>query len=225
MIRLTQLFRLFHPAPSLATAGVALLFLPLIAGGSPPLGETILLALSLSLQQFAISAHNDWADRDVDAVAEPARPIPAGLISPRAVLVLATVLAVGSLLFALPLGLDEGALVALFLVCGLAYNTRLKRTPLSWLPFSLAFPLIPLFAAAALDTWPAWWPPAALAAQPLIVAIHLADSIPDIETDLRAGAGGLASRLGVRTATRVRNAGVVLSALGLLGVVALSVRS
>ena len=216
------MIRLFHLVPSLATVAVALLFLPIVAGGAPPLGATVLLALSLALQQFAISAHNDWCDRDVDAIAKPSRPIPAGRISPRAVLLLAASLAAGSLLLAAPLGADEVALVALFLLCGFAYNARLKRTPLSWLPFSLAFPLIPLFAAAALDSWPAWWPAAALAAQPLIVAIHLADSIPDVETDLRAGAGGLATRLGVRLATRLRNAGLLLSVLALTAVALLS---
>jgi 4-hydroxybenzoate polyprenyltransferase len=214
----TQLVPLLHPVPSLATVAVALLFLPLVAGGVPPLRQTVLLALSLALQQFAISAHNDWCDRDLDAVAKPSRPIPSGRIAGHAVLALAAALSVGSLLLAAQLGSDEVALVALFLVSGLVYNARLKRTTFSWLPFSLAFPLIPLFAAAALDTWPTWWPAAALAAQPLIVAIHLADSIPDIETDLRAGAGGLATRLGARLATRLRNAGVALSALALAGV-------
>ena len=218
------MIRLFHLVPSLATVAVALLFLPFIAGGLPPLHVTALLALSLTLQQFAISAHNDWCDRDVDAIAKPSRPLPAGRISPRSVLALAAALAIGSLLLAVPLGADEVALIALFLLCGFAYNVRLKRTPLSWLPFSIAFPLIPLFAAAALDVWPAWWPAAALASQPLIVAIHLADSIPDVETDLRAGAGGLAARLGTRLATRLRNAGLLLSTLA-LAAVALSSRS
>ena len=212
------MIRLFHLVPSLATVAVALLFLPVIAGGLPPLHVAALLAVSLTLQQFAISAHNDWCDRDVDAIAKPSRPIPAGRISSRAALALAAALGAASLLLAVPLGADQVALVGGFLLCGLAYNARLKRTPFSWLPFSLAFPLIPLFAAAALDLWPAWWPAAALAAQPLIVAIHLADSIPDVETDLRAGAGGLATRLGLRLATRLRNAGFLLSALALAAV-------
>ena len=215
------MIQLFHPVPSLATVAVALLFLPLLAGGLPPLRETLLLALSLTLQQFAISAHNDWCDRDVDAVAKPARPIPAGQVSPRVALLIALALAAGSLALAAPLGNDEVALVGLFLACGLVYNAWLKRTALSWLPFSLAFPLVPLFSAAALDVWPAWWPAAAVAAQPLIVAIHLADSIPDVETDSRMGLRGLAVRLGAQRATRTRNAGFVVSALG-LGLVALA---
>ena len=221
---MSHLWKLVHPLPSLLTVAVSLLFLALIAGGAPPPLETVLLAISLSLQQFAISAHNDWADRDLDGIAKPHRPIPAGRLSPRAVVVIAAALTAGALLFAVPLGVDEVTLVGVFLACGLIYNARLKRTMFSWLPFSLAFPLIPLFGAAAVDVWPVWWPAAAVAAQPLIVAIHLADSIPDLEGDARAGAGGLASRLGAERATRLRNAGIALSALG-LGAVALSARS
>jgi 4-hydroxybenzoate polyprenyltransferase len=172
------------------------------------------------LQQFAISAHNDWCDRDLDALAKPSRPIPAGRVAPRTVFLVALALAAASLVVAAPLGLDEVVLVGFSLACGLAYNAWLKRTSFSWLPFSLAFPLIPLFAAAAVDRWPAWWPAAALAAQPLIVAIHLTDSIPDIDADTRAGARGLASRLGPRRAVQVRNAAGAVSVVA-LGLVAL----
>ena len=209
------MIQLFHPVPSLATVAVALLFLPLVAGGLPPLREGALLAICLTLQQFAISAHNDWCDRDLDAIAKPSRPIPAGQIAPGVVVRCALILAAVSLALAAPLGWDEVVLVALALVSGFAYNARLKRTAFSWLPFSIAFPLIPLFAAAAIDVWPTWWPAVAIAAQPLIVAIHLADSIPDIKADSTAGARGLASRLGPRRALRLRNAGLLVSGVAL----------
>ncbi|MGI8424852.1 MAG: UbiA family prenyltransferase [Chloroflexota bacterium] len=209
---------LFHPLPSLATVAASLAFTPLLARGLPPPTPVALLALTLAFHQFSISAHNDWCDRALDATAKPRRAIPSGAISAPAALALALALAVSSLLLALPLGLDEVALVALALACGALYNLRVKRTPVSWLPFSIAFPLIPLFAAAALDVWPPWWPAVALAAQPLIVAIHLSDSIPDIETDSRSGARGLASVLGLRLARRLRTAGFVVSALAVAAI-------
>lgn len=70
---------------------------------------------------------NDWCDRDIDARERPSRPLPAGLVSPRAVLIVACVLAV----FAIGLALTATAAAAVFAVVLLAlivaYNTVARR--------------------------------------------------------------------------------------------------
>jgi 4-hydroxybenzoate polyprenyltransferase len=82
------------------------------------------------------------------------------------------------------------------------YNLRLSRTVWSWLPYAVAFGAAPLFLSLGLDGQlpPAWMVVAfALAA----VSAHLANALPDLETDQAAGLGGLAVRLGTRQAKRL----------------------
>ena len=202
MRRLAALADVLHPGPSLATVAAALLCLAALTGGRPPRDATLELAAALALQQFAISAHNDYVDRTLDATAKPWRALPAGVLRPRTTLLLAAAFGLGALVIATPLGFDEVVLVALGLSAGLAYNARLKRTPLSWLPFAVAFPLIPLFGMAALDRWPSYWSLTYVVVSPAAVAIHLWDSLPDVELDRRHGVRGLAATLGPNRARR-----------------------
>lgn len=209
---MTALLDLVHPGPSLATVAAALLCTVALSRGFPPPTPFVLLTATLALQQFAISLHNDYADGDLDAASKPMRAIPSRVVQPRTVLTLAALCSFGSLAAAAPLGADELILVALGLAAGFLYNARLKRTALSWLPFALAFPLIPLFGMAALDRWPAYWPFTYAVVPPLAVAIHLWDSLPDLEADRRAGAAGLAVRLGSRRSRRLAAVLAVTSA-------------
>ena len=215
---LRPLVALLHPLPSAATVLAALaLALPFRARRGAPAhhrGRRLaLLGAMVTAQQLAISLHNDWCDRDVDRVAKPWRAIPAGRAAPDAVRAVAWALAALSLLAAAPAG---GRLVLLDAVgtgAGFLYNARLKRTPLSWLPFAVAFPLLPLFGAAALDAWPRRWWALFAAGAPAVVAVHLSDAIPDVDADARLGAGGLAVSLGAVRARRVCLAALATSAL------------
>ena len=81
------------------------------------------------------------------------------------------------------------------------YDAGLKRTALSWLPFAVAFPTLPLWAWAGASPGGAippqlWWSVPVVAV--MVVGIHLADTIPDLQTDAEAGVRGLAHRLGLR---------------------------
>src|SRR5438876_791368 len=67
---------LAHPGPSAATVAVALLLMALLARGHPPGDKLALVAAMLLCQQVAISLHNDWCDRALDAMAKPWRAIP-----------------------------------------------------------------------------------------------------------------------------------------------------
>jgi 4-hydroxybenzoate polyprenyltransferase len=203
-------------ATVLAALGFALLFRPRKAP-TDRRRRFLLLGAMVGAQQVAISLHNDWSDRDLDRAAKPWRALPRGLLPAGAVRAAAWALAALSLVIAAPAGWRLVLLDAVGTGAGFLYNARLKRTPWSWLPFALAFPLLPLFGAAALDAWPRRWWSLFLVGAPAVLAVHLSDAIPDLEDDARAGAGGLARRLGRRRATRV-----CLGALGgsaLLGLV------
>jgi 4-hydroxybenzoate polyprenyltransferase len=164
-------------------------------------------------QQVAISLHNDWSDRDLDGATKPWRAVPSGLVPAGAVRAGAWALAALSIAFAAPAGRRLVVLDAIGTGAGFFYNARLKRTPWSWLPFAVAFPLLPLFGAAALDAWPRRWWTLFLVGAPAVLAVHLSDAIPDLEGDSRAGAGGLARRLGRRRATRLCHAALGIAAL------------
>jgi 4-hydroxybenzoate polyprenyltransferase len=200
-------WRLLHPLPSLLTVGASAAFAFLAAGGVPHLLYLLLLVAVETCRQFSISAYNDYFDRDVDRDRAD-KPVASGAISPRtawlvgagfAVACMALSLLVGNGLFVL--------LTAVGLGGGLLYDAGLKQTALSWLPFAIAFPTLPLWAYVAVHPSAAdiperllWvWPVGAV----LVVGIHLADTIPDLGTDAEAGVQGLAHRLGMRRSLAV----------------------
>jgi 4-hydroxybenzoate polyprenyltransferase len=174
-----------------------------LAPGTPAWGRFALLLLAMLGGQLAIGALNEFVDRAADAIDQPGKPIPRGAVTPRGALTLtagglALMLAAGA-----PLGPWPFAVLLLGTGCGLAYDLWLKRTPLSWLPYLVALPLVPLWAWLTLDGFEPrllWlYPLGAL----LVVAIHLAQSLPDIEGDRRQGTRGLAVALGRRWTERV----------------------
>ncbi|MDQ5840074.1 MAG: UbiA family prenyltransferase [Chloroflexota bacterium] len=88
--------------------------------------------------------------------------------------------------------------------------TGLKATALSWLPYAIAFGMLPAVAtlSASPSRWPAAW---ALTAGALLgVAAHLANVLPDLRQDVATGVRGLPHRLGTRT-TAVTTAAILLA--------------
>jgi 4-hydroxybenzoate polyprenyltransferase len=201
--RAGALFALLHPGPVAATVVAGAAFAAVAAGGAPPADRLGLFVGSVLLTQIAISVYNDYCDRDLDAIAKPERAIPSGALAPADALRLAAAALVGGLLLSLPLGPLPFALGAIGTGAGLVYSGRLKRTAWSWLPFALGFPTLALWGYAAVDRWDTrLWTGYALGL-PLVLAIHLADTLPDLADDSGAGLRGLAHRLGpsaVRTA-------------------------
>jgi 4-hydroxybenzoate polyprenyltransferase len=90
----------------------------------------------------------------------------------------------------------------------------LKRTPVSWLPYLIALPLVPIWAWLVMDAFQPrllWlYPLGAL----MIVAIHLAQVLPDIDGDRRRGERGLGVFLGERLAGVVLWCAAFASPLG-----------
>jgi 4-hydroxybenzoate polyprenyltransferase len=92
---------------------------------------------------------------------------------------------------------------------GIAYDVYFKRTRLSWLPYAIAFPLLPIWVFASVDRWSGllWWVLPFGAA--LGFSLHLANQAPDVEDDRRAGIVSAGQVLG---AGRSRSLAVVVFA-------------
>lgn len=187
---------LLHPLPVALTVLAAGGFAIIAAHGRPPWTRLALLLLSVLLTQFAISIHNDYCDRDLDTRAKPWRVIPRGLVAPATALRWSLLLAVLGLLTVVPLGMTVVALAFAGTAAGFVYNTALKRGLWSWLPFWLGFPTLVLWSFAALGRLEARLWSVYLIGLPLVLSIHLADSLPDLEADTALGVHGLAHRLG-----------------------------
>ena len=188
---------LLHPIPSLLTTVAALGFAWIFGIGVRDPRFWSIGAITL-LVQFSISALNEWADADLDRRAGRQRPIPLGLVSRGAALTVAVVSAVGAFLLCVlsnpgPLAL---LLVGLGTACGWAYDLWLKATPLSFVPFAVAFPLMPFWIGALAGRPLPSLVVLFLGGGPLATAIHLADAIPDRDRDQESGLRTLAVALG-----------------------------
>ncbi|TMF28345.1 MAG: ubiquinone biosynthesis protein UbiA, partial [Chloroflexi bacterium] len=137
---------LLHPIPSLLTTLAALGFAWIFGIGTRDRRFWWIAAIML-LVQFSISALNEWADADLDRQAGRRRPIPLGLVPRGAALGVAVVCAVGAFLLCVLADLGPFALllVGIGTACGWAYDLWLKATPLSFVPFATAFPLMPFW--------------------------------------------------------------------------------
>jgi 4-hydroxybenzoate polyprenyltransferase len=189
--------QLLHFGPSVLTTAAFAIYILILAHGLPAPGPLALLLAAQLAAQFTISLANDYFDAPTDAVAQPTKPIPAGVIRRERVGWLTVLGAGATLALAVPLGALVLLFTALGLGAGLIYDAGLKRTPFSPLPFMLGFGVLPLWAAAGIGA-PLTGPPLACAALTaiLVVALHLADTLPDLESDAAAGVRGLAHRLG-----------------------------
>lgn len=187
--------RLLHPFPSFLVAGLTLALVR-VADADAGLGLYVQLGLGMLLYQFSIGIANDVVDSADDAVAKPWKALPRGVVSRRGAVIAAAGCAGGGL--AVTAGLETGVwLIGLAgWSCGMAYDIHFKRTRLSWLPYSLAFPLVPVWVYLAADEWRPllFWvfPLGAL----LGLALHLANQAPDIAADRQAGIRGTAQSLG-----------------------------
>jgi 4-hydroxybenzoate polyprenyltransferase len=199
--------RVVHPFPSLVNAALVAALAALARGraGDDP-GTVALVAGGLALGmlglQFGIGAMNDVLDWRRDAIAKPAKPIPRGLVKRRTATVVAVVAGGGGLLLAAAYGPPVLLMAAAMLGAGLVYDAWLKPTPFAWLCFSVAFPILPVYAwYGATGVLPPHWqvllPIAALAGP----GLQLANGLVDLEADQVAGLATLSVRLGRRRAT------------------------
>ncbi|MEU0032309.1 SCO3242 family prenyltransferase [Streptomyces sp. NPDC006335] len=125
LLRLPALFTV----PGDALAGAA-------AASARPTPRTLLaIASSLCLYEAGM-ALNDWADRDVDAVERPHRPLPSGRVHPTAALGAACALTGAGLTLAACAGRPALTVAVPLAATVWAYDLALKNTPAG--PFAMA---------------------------------------------------------------------------------------
>ena len=206
--------RACHPAP---TAAVTVIVSALAAKVGWSGWALVGLAFAVLLGQLSIGWSNDAVDAEDDASAVRLhKPTVASGLDRRALLVTAGVTAtVACGLSWAVAGWLGGTCHVIGIVMGWLYNVRLSRTAWAWLPYAVAFGLLPSFVTVGLDgTWPPVWLTVAFAV--IGVSAHLANSLRDLDIDDALGLDGTAHRLGGR---RTRLLAAVLLGIGALVVV------
>lgn len=202
-----------HPAPSFA---VSALITALAAASGRDVSGVCLVALTVLTGQLSVGWCNDRVDVARDRAAQRRdKPLVAGAIRTRTVAAAAGC----ALALCVPLSLANGIAAGTAHLAGVAaawsYNLGVKRTVFSWVPYALAFGLLPAFVTLALPGHP--WPPAWLMAAGALLGVgaHVTNVLPDIDSDLAAGVRGLPQRLGPRR-SRPLAAGTLLAASAVL---------
>jgi len=93
-----------------------------------------------------------------------------------------------------PLGINGGLVYMLGIACGVAYNFYFKFSPLSPLPYAIAFAALPSCIAISKDVTPPLW--MWLGGALLGMAAHFINVIKDMKEDQISQIGGLPQRLG-----------------------------
>ena len=183
-----------HPVPSALNA-VLVAMLALIAGGERPVAGS--LAVAMLGFQFSIGALNDVADVEADRPWKPRKPIPAGLVPVEWAITIVVLGALVGLGISASFGVVVLILGAAGYASGVAYDVALRRVGLGWLCFAAAIPLMLSWTwLAAAGTLPPAWPlllPLAALAGP---ALHLANSLVDVDSDAQTDRTSLATWLG-----------------------------
>jgi 4-hydroxybenzoate polyprenyltransferase len=198
-----------HPIPSLAVTAISA---GLGALAHLSFSRGALMTVAVFTGQLSIGWSNDYLDAERDrATRRSDKPVATGALDPRIAGVVAVVALVVSLILSAVLGWPGGAAAVAAVLCAFGYNLGLKATVLSWLPYAVAFGMLPTVAtlSAPPPRWPAAW--ALIAAGLLGVAAHLANVLPDLGDDVATGIRGLPHRIGAK-ATALAAAAVLLIA-------------
>ena len=212
MKRLRGLLQACHFGPSVLVTTVAFL----IAQALWWEGPAYVIAIGVLLGQLIVGWTNDLRDYEDDQKHNRvAKPLVSGLITPkqlRTAVFVVTPLAVLVNLFG-PLGLKGGSVYLLGIAFGLAYNFYFKYTPLSPLPYVIAFAALPASIVLAVDQSPPLWMMAA--GSMLGVAAHIANVLKDFEEDGQSGIRSFPRIIGER-ASRLSIAVILLATTVLL---------
>jgi len=185
-----------HPLP---TAAVTAISAGLAALAGLGLGRGLLLVVAILAGQLSIGWSNDSIDAARDRATERMdKPIARGAVTPRTVGIAAVLALVVCVIASLALGWAAGLASIVVAASGWAYNIGLKATALSWLPYAVAFGVLPAVAtlAAPVPSWPAPW--AVISGALFGVSAHLANVLPDLTDDAETGVRGFPHRLGAR---------------------------
>lgn len=188
------LLRSCHPEP---TVSVTLVSGALAASTGRDAAGVMAVVAAVLTGQLSVGWCNDYVDRDRDRRTGRAdKPLVAGDLPDSWV----GVAAGAALLLCVPLsllsGLLAGGLHLLAVVSAWSYDLRLKATSLSVLPYAVSFGLLPAFVVLGrpgAHGVPGW----VVGGGSLLGAgAHFANTLPDLDDDLRTGVRGLPHRLG-----------------------------
>lgn len=199
------LLRAAHPAPALA---VTTFFGLLGAGAGLRGGRLGLLAAAAAAGQLSVGWANDWVDAGRDrAVLRADKPVATGATSVGAVRAAAFTALIVCTGLSLGLGLEPGLAHLAAVAAAWAYDLGLKATPVSVVPYLLAFGLVPVVVAGTAGGTAPWWMVTAGAL--LGGGGHFANAAADLDEDARTGVRGLPQRLG--RAASLAAAGLLLA--------------
>lgn len=190
--------RIVHPFPASIAVLTAAALMLVAHRGVPAWSVLLAGAGTISMSQITVGSLNDFLDRAADALEQPDKPIPAGIVSPRAA---AWQSAIGGgllVLLAASLGATSVALAVLGTAWGIVYDIWLKPTPWSVVGYLGGFLTLVTWVWAVAGhitiTFLLVYPAGSL----LLVAAHLANALPDVESDRKVGNRGLSVLLGIR---------------------------
>lgn len=194
----TLLLLASHPAPALAVTVVVSTLAWRTGWESTSL---LIFVIAMFSGQLSVGWSNDAHDAHTDVAASRLdKPVVASALSvPLLWRCAAAALAVSVIASLAAAGLAGGFHVV-SLLAAWAYNLALSRTIWSWLPYAVAFGLIPPFITLGLDPpqSPALWSIIVFIA--LGVAAHLANAAQDVTSDIAYGHTNVVIKLGAQRA-------------------------
>jgi heme o synthase len=209
MSRAVALLKSSHPEPG----GAVTVAMTLLAIGVGHRGWSIVgVFAAVAATQLAVGWVNDWLDADRDRIAgRRDKPVASGAVSRRTVGIAGLISALAIPILGLPFGAKATICITLVGIFALLYDWPLKSTPLSVVPYLVAFGLLPAFVVVALPGHPT--PPAWLVAAGALLGggAHFANVLPDLADDAATGVRGLPHRIGA-TWSQVAAAGLLLAA-------------
>lgn len=134
-----------HPRAVVAFSCMALAVAALAERGLPSWGVVWGIVWAMAPLQVAIGLYNEYWDRDLDALAKTDRAVPRGVLTPARAHWAAWVSLVLGLGCASILSPRGSLVLALGGGMGFLYSARLKRTVWSWLPYAVAYPIVPVW--------------------------------------------------------------------------------
>ncbi|MEI7778563.1 MAG: UbiA family prenyltransferase [Actinomycetes bacterium] len=194
MIR--ALVRASHFPPTVAVTTIATAYAASLGWRGVGLLQVLFTVL---FSQLSVGWSNDAFDAPLDAQSgRKDKPTAVGAIAPRILWRAAVLAAAGSALLSWRLAGWLGCAIAVGATAvAWLYNVALSRTIWSWLPYAIAFGLIPTFLTYGLEhRAPATWIIAVFSI--FGVSAHLANALPDLDSDRSAGRSGICVRLGAK---------------------------
>lgn len=216
MTKILALWRLFRFELPL-TAGVCVILGQLLAlGGFPSVRQALFGFLAVFLISAAALILNDYFDLESDKINAPHRPLPAGLVTPRQVIVLFCAVTTLGFAASFLLGLTTLLVAVLVWGVGFLYNWRFKKAGL-WGNLMVSFSVGMTFLFGGISVGQpfekmVWF--FALLALFINLGEEIAADAMDIAGDRQAGSRSLPVLVGSENALKV-SAGIFLFVCGM----------